>query len=253
MQDAPSSFPFCCCLTKDGDARFMAHLDFGRLVDRLLRRSDLPVKWTQGFNPRFKISYQDALPVAMASEGEWVSFSLIEDLELTEVQSRLAAVLPDIVRLVDVRRGTFPPVEGVVTWRARIVDSPGSVLDALNELMKRDQYPVPDTRHPDQTVDARPPLVGGWIEDDSLILELRVSAGVPSRPRFVLVALEQLVEKEGHNLPVFGPITKVLTPARRHGENSWHDAIEVPAERAGNQSNARYLSMHEKRMNVALR
>lgn len=48
--------------------RFISHLDHIRLLERAIRRADLPIVYSQGFNPRMKISYLTrALKVGEAS------------------------------------------------------------------------------------------------------------------------------------------------------------------------------------------
>jgi len=54
----------------DSPASFMSHLDRMRFYDRLLRRADLNVAYSEGFNPRPRISCPLALAVGHESDGE---------------------------------------------------------------------------------------------------------------------------------------------------------------------------------------
>lgn len=63
-------------ISKTGSARYMSHLDFMRTLERALRRSGLPITYTEGYNPHPKFSPATALPVGYSSEAEISDFFL---------------------------------------------------------------------------------------------------------------------------------------------------------------------------------
>ncbi|MEM7556727.1 MAG: TIGR03960 family B12-binding radical SAM protein [Cyanobacteria bacterium P01_A01_bin.84] len=67
------------CFGKLGDMALLGHLDLMRLFDRALRRAEIPVSFSGGYNPQPRILPANALPLGATSSGE------ILDLELTEV------------------------------------------------------------------------------------------------------------------------------------------------------------------------
>ncbi|UWG96896.1 TIGR03936 family radical SAM-associated protein [Dehalobacter sp. DCM] len=64
--------------TKKGEARYIAHLDLTRVLDRALRRAEIPVAFSEGFNPHPKIAFGPPLPVGVEGEQEYVDISLKE-------------------------------------------------------------------------------------------------------------------------------------------------------------------------------
>ncbi|WP_273381552.1 TIGR03936 family radical SAM-associated protein [Symbiobacterium thermophilum] len=90
-------------LAKLGLARFLSHLDFQRVVERGLRRAELPLAFTQGFNPHPRISYASALATGTSSEGEFIDVDLTEPVEPEAFVSRANAALPADVRLLEAR------------------------------------------------------------------------------------------------------------------------------------------------------
>ncbi|MDD5092305.1 MAG: TIGR03936 family radical SAM-associated protein, partial [Candidatus Wallbacteria bacterium] len=62
---------------KTGSLIYISHLDFQRLIHRVLRRSRLPVCFTGGFNPRIKLSFPYALPLFLTARREF--FTLFMD------------------------------------------------------------------------------------------------------------------------------------------------------------------------------
>ena len=63
---------------KTGNARFVSHLDTMRFMTRLLRRANLPVWYTEGFNQHLYITFALPLSLGMTSEYE------IADIRLTD-------------------------------------------------------------------------------------------------------------------------------------------------------------------------
>ena len=61
---------------KTGSAVWMSHLDLMRLFQRAFKRADLPLKHTQGFNPRPSVSIALPLSVGVESTCELLDFDL---------------------------------------------------------------------------------------------------------------------------------------------------------------------------------
>ncbi len=61
---------------KTGKIRFTSHRDVARMWERALRRSRLPVAWSQGFSPHPLLSFGLALPTGCESAGEYLDVRL---------------------------------------------------------------------------------------------------------------------------------------------------------------------------------
>lgn len=86
---------------KEGDVRFISHLDLMRLFERATKRASLPLVFSQGFNPRPGIAFASALALGTTSEAEWVDLSLAETMKPSEMLERLNAQLPSGVELLE--------------------------------------------------------------------------------------------------------------------------------------------------------
>ena len=53
--------------TKEEPVRFISHLDLARTIERAVRRAQLPIAYSLGFNPRAKIAFGSALAVGVTS------------------------------------------------------------------------------------------------------------------------------------------------------------------------------------------
>ena len=58
--------------------RFVSHLDMNRFMTRVIRKTNIPVWYTQGFNSRLYIAF--ALPLSLGFESDYEAM----DLKITD-------------------------------------------------------------------------------------------------------------------------------------------------------------------------
>ncbi|MCD4718751.1 MAG: TIGR03960 family B12-binding radical SAM protein [Desulfobacula sp.] len=75
-------------------ARFFGHLELATIVRRAVKRAGLNVKYSQGFNPSMRLSFDNALPVGMESEEETLFIFLEKDLLPKTIVDQLNKTLP---------------------------------------------------------------------------------------------------------------------------------------------------------------
>jgi len=80
---------------KKGLMRYISHLDLMRLFMRAMRRADLPLKITQGFNPHPKLSIKRALKLGLESDSEEAAVVLDRLVKPQEFKERLQQQLPE--------------------------------------------------------------------------------------------------------------------------------------------------------------
>jgi len=78
----------------DGPLCYISVLDMGRLWERLLHRANIPITYTQGYNPHPKLQFAAALPVGYSSACELVDILLAERVAPGEFLARSRAQQP---------------------------------------------------------------------------------------------------------------------------------------------------------------
>ena len=88
---------------KKGRAVWISHLDLMRLFQRAFKRAGLPLKHTQGFNPRPSVSIALPLSVGVESKCELLDFELdtTELISNSQIITRLNRGLVDGVKVLD--------------------------------------------------------------------------------------------------------------------------------------------------------
>lgn len=91
---------------KTGRSVWISHLDLMRLFQRAFKRAQLPLKHTQGFNPRPSVSIALPLSVGIESVCELLDFELEGELPpMDDIRDRLNENLVEGIRVLEVSHG----------------------------------------------------------------------------------------------------------------------------------------------------
>ena len=87
---------------KRGSLALISHLDTLRLLERVLRRTGLPVSFTGGFHPLPRLQVALPLPLGAEGHGEWLDLEFHAPVEPEEARRRLQEALPPEFQLLSV-------------------------------------------------------------------------------------------------------------------------------------------------------
>lgn len=162
---------------KGEELRFISHLDIQRLVQRAMRRANLPLSYSQGFNPHPILSFASALSVGYTSDAEWMDVRLSEDVAPEEFTARLNTALPEGLRIIKAKAAeeSLPSLTALIQrsrYEATVIfDLPMDALtlkDALEALLNGPIIVDKHTKGGMKQVDIRPQLVSmRFLENDS--------------------------------------------------------------------------------------
>ena len=98
-------------LSKQGAIRFVSHLDMFRIMQRAVRRAQIPLWYTEGFNPHPYISF--LLPLSLTVEGlrEPVDLRIVGDMPPEEVAGCLNEAFPAGLRVEEAAAPVCKPGE----------------------------------------------------------------------------------------------------------------------------------------------
>lgn len=80
------------CFSRLGPLRYLSHLDFGKVLLLILRRAELPLAYSRGFNPQPRVQYGPPLSVGTGGERELLDILLTHRVEPADVIGRLNAI-----------------------------------------------------------------------------------------------------------------------------------------------------------------
>lgn len=79
---------------KNKAMQYTGHLDLHRTMERTFRRANLPLAYSQGFNPHPRITLAVTLPLGCTSSHEIIDFWLKESLPIEDIEIKLKNALP---------------------------------------------------------------------------------------------------------------------------------------------------------------
>lgn len=88
-------------LNKGEKLRFLSHLDYAQAVDRMIRRADIRMAYSEGFNPHMKISFSSALALGVTAAAEYIDMDVLEEDSLESIMERLNRVAPPGLEVLD--------------------------------------------------------------------------------------------------------------------------------------------------------
>ncbi|NLK70463.1 MAG: DUF2344 domain-containing protein [Clostridiales bacterium] len=189
---------------KKGRAKYISHLDLNRCMQRIFKRSGLPVWYTEGYNPHVYIMFALALSLGFESSCEVMDLKLTEEIPLDEVKERLNNVLPEGIKVLMVYKPVKKHTEiALAEYNIHIEGDGESLLSELDKFLSKNKILVEKKtkRKGVTTVDIKPnvEVVSKTAEVDRLVINMRLPAGtqINFNPNLFLEAFLNESETEG--------------------------------------------------------
>jgi radical SAM-linked protein len=152
--------------------KYISHLDLMRTWERALRRAQVPLAYSEGFNPRPKISIASALPVGFTGRGEVMDIVLSRHISPYNFAKRLKPHLPPGLEVVSVEEVylSLPSLQSQMRYAEyRVVVESEKMLAEMEkrveEVLSAQSLPRQRERKGKVTeYDLRPLIDDLWIE-----------------------------------------------------------------------------------------
>ena len=185
---------------KEGAAAFISHLDLQRAFSRAVRRSGLPVRLSQGFNPHYVMSFASALAVGTESRCECVEFATDDDVTPDVFLSRISAVLPPGLGAVDARRiaDNAPKMMAAMRAAEYMVDLNAADLDKINTavcdiIAEKEVFVDKRSKGGIKRTNIRPMILGLDMQGGMLHMQLVCGPSGSLKPELVLAEIDRRV------------------------------------------------------------
>lgn len=183
---------------KTGAAKFISHLDLQRAFSRAIRRSELPVKLSEGFNPHYVVSFASALSLGMESECECVEMAMAQEVSAEDFLLKIARALPPglVARRAVRLRDNAPKLMAALSEAdynmpvdaSRTDDVKRGIEDILN---RKEILAVKVSGGKEKQIDIRPMIKALCVSDDKLIMRLSVAQTGSLKPDMLLNVMEE--------------------------------------------------------------
>lgn len=182
--------------------RHIGHLDLMRAMQRALRRSGLPLRYSQGFNPHILLTFAAPLSVGMPGKREIMEVPLEGQVSAEEFMARLSAALPPDLPLVSARpvEDSHPAPMALLTaamYEADLSAVPDGLADAVERFLAQESIPVMrKTKSGLKPADVRPMIYDLRLAGSTLHMTLALSEKATCKPDLLLQTLFEFAQAE---------------------------------------------------------
>lgn len=188
---------------KFGNMKFISHLDMNRFMIRMVRRSGIPVWYSEGFNPHPYITFALPLSLGFSSDYEVMDIRLDDDsYSNTEVFEKLKLLMPKGIEFFDCSDPVMKAGDVAFANFRLDFDSVSSFEKSLKDFLSSDIIEAEKRTKKGgyKTVNLKEFIKEYEIREDSLYLTLAAGGSSNLNPKLLLDAF---VEKTGEKIPPY--------------------------------------------------
>ncbi len=187
---------------KRGSMKFIGHLDIMRYFQKVMRRAEVDIAYSEGFSPHQKMSFAAPLGVGATSEGEYLdievnstgsSYEMIEKMNSTMVEGMKVL---SYVKLDDNAANAMSLVAAadyLVSYREghrpELFADDMKLKEAFNTFINSDAINVlKKTKKSEKEVNIKPMIYSTEINDGAICMKLATGSAKNLKPELVMQA-----------------------------------------------------------------
>ncbi len=131
--------------SKTGKIKYTGHLDLLKMFQRAIKRANLPISYSQGFNPHQIMSFAIPLPLGMESEAEYIDMQFDENIEPNFIKDTLNKNMPigmEILNVVKLKEGQKSAPSIVVIGEYEILLDNSISKDNIDNFLSQQEINV---------------------------------------------------------------------------------------------------------------
>lgn len=186
---------------KDGNIRYISHLDLLKLFKRTFKRAGIKLQYSQGFNPHPKMSFAQPLSLGYTSSSEYMEFETQQAYSTDVIVEKLNSLMPEGLGVISCEElpdkgKTLAAMAEAADYEITIpVDDSLEIgiSDLIREYMSQDQIKVMKRQKKSGRkieIDIKSLIyrISGDHHDNHILLKVKLAAGSSSNlsPELVL-------------------------------------------------------------------
>lgn len=192
--------------SKEGSLKFIGHLDVMRYFQKLMRRADIPISYSEGFSPHQIMSFAMPLGIGDESIGEYVDIDIYEPISSKEAINRLNEKSVPEIQVLSFKEipdtkatnamSSITAAEYEICFRDE-VDMNFDLSQKMTELMNQQQINVvKQSKKTTSELDIKPFIYKYNVENNSVRLLVSCGSVMNIKPELVMKALFEFAGEE---------------------------------------------------------
>lgn len=195
---------------KKEEVKYIGHLDTMRTFTRCIKRTNLPIKFSSGFNPRVQLSFALPLAVGVTSDSEYFDLELNGDVDPEEVISELTKTMPVGFKILTCEK--FEKVKSLMSLVKEAVyefnldvntDELENKVEDIKNLFSQDGFEITKEGKggKEEIKDIKPMIIDFIVEEinyRTIRVTIHCTAGSKDNlnPNYIITALKDLLGEE---------------------------------------------------------
>lgn len=200
--------------SKGSDIKFVGHLDLMRTIQRTIKRADLPVEYSHGFNPHMVMSIAQPLSVGVYSDGEYMDVMFSDEVPESEVKEKFNKASTDALKVIDVvkiRNKYYPSGKKIETSMAVIeaavydikirYENADKLKEEMENLLKNEDWSIlKKTKKSEKIVNIRSMVKKFSYNIENNVLKIRTAISSGSHENLSPDLLCDYIKKNTHKV-----------------------------------------------------
>ena len=184
---------------KEGNLRFIGHLDVMRHFQKVMRRARIPIAFTAGYNPHMIMSFASPLGIGLTSEGEYFDMELAGHISSAEAVRRMNAVTAEGIEVISFRQiseekkmtgmAIASAADYLVGCKCRENGAVFTQERITGFLGQQEIVVTKQTKRSEQEADIRPLIYQMELTKEGIYLQLAAGSAQNLKPELVMSAL----------------------------------------------------------------
>ena len=184
--------------SKQGQMKFIGHLDMVRYFQKVMRRGEIDVAYSEGFSPHQKMSFAAPLSVGVLSKGEYFDMEVNSTLSTKEAIERINKHNVEGVKVLSYKLlpDNAKNAMAVMSAADYFVYTDIFTDDDITGFINQDSINViKKTKKSEKEVDIKPLIYSIKKEDNGIFIKLAQGSAQNLKPELVVTALENFTQK----------------------------------------------------------
>ena len=178
--------------------KFIGHLDMVRYFQKVMRRGEIDVAYSEGFSPHQKMSFAAPLSVGVLSKGEYFDMEVNSTLSTKEAIEKINEQNVEGVKVLSYKLlpDNAKNAMAVMSAADYFVYTDIFTDDDITGFINQDSINViKKTKKSEKEVDIKPLIYSIKKEDNGIFIKLAQGSAQNLKPELVVTALENFTQK----------------------------------------------------------
>lgn len=184
--------------SKQEQMKFIGHLDMVRYFQKVMRRGEIDVAYSEGFSPHQKMSFAAPLSVGVLSKGEYFDMEVNSTLSTKEAIERINEQNVEGVKVLSYKLlpDNAKNAMAVMSAADYFVYTDIFTDDDITGFINQDSINViKKTKKSEKEVDIKPLIYSIKKEANGIFIKLAQGSAQNLKPELVVTALENFTQK----------------------------------------------------------